>query len=42
MTTADCEKTYSIAALKKDKKLLDAWAVKCRWTGSSKNYENAR
>ncbi|WP_144754268.1 EexN family lipoprotein [Bartonella saheliensis] len=40
--TAGCEKTYSVAEFKKDKKLLEEWMVKCGVSGNSKNCENAR
>ncbi|WP_342753250.1 EexN family lipoprotein [Bartonella sp. MM73XJBT.G] len=37
---AGCEKTYSVAELKKDKKLFEEWAVRCEWSKTSKNCEN--
>ncbi|WP_273721044.1 MULTISPECIES: EexN family lipoprotein [unclassified Bartonella] len=40
--TAGCEKTYSVAEFKKDKKLLKEWVAKCGVAGNSKNCENAR
>ncbi|EJF76694.1 hypothetical protein MCO_01533 [Bartonella sp. DB5-6] len=40
--TAGCEKTYSVAEFKKDKKLFEEWAVRCGWSGTSKNCENIR
>ncbi|MCL6230294.1 EexN family lipoprotein [Bartonella bilalgolemii] len=39
---AGCEKTYSVKDLKKDEKLLQEWIVRCGFTGSSKNCQNAR
>ncbi|WP_254475036.1 EexN family lipoprotein [Bartonella sp. B1098] len=40
--TAACEKNYSVAEFKKDKKLFEEWAVRCGWSGTSKNCENVR
>ncbi|WP_375633401.1 MULTISPECIES: EexN family lipoprotein [unclassified Bartonella] len=42
LITAGCEKTYSVAEFKKDKKLFEEWAVRCGWSGTSKNCENVR
>ncbi len=42
LITAGCEKTYSVAEFKKDKKLMEEWVVKCGVSGNSKNCENAR
>ncbi|ENN94531.1 EexN family lipoprotein [Bartonella vinsonii] len=43
--TASCEKTYSVAEFKKDKKLMEEWGQKCEKMGpslrsSSKNCQN--
>ncbi|QEE12844.1 EexN family lipoprotein [Bartonella krasnovii] len=40
--TVGCEKTYSVEEFKKDKKLFEEWAVRCGWSGTSKNCENVR
>ncbi|WP_273721040.1 MULTISPECIES: EexN family lipoprotein [unclassified Bartonella] len=40
--TAGCEKTYSVAEFKKDKKLMEEWGARCGFTGTSKNCENLR
>ncbi|WP_273758492.1 EexN family lipoprotein [Bartonella sp. AU55XJBT] len=42
LITAGCEKTYSVAEFKKDKKLFDEWVVRCGGLGTSKNCENLR
>ncbi|WP_375606519.1 MULTISPECIES: EexN family lipoprotein [unclassified Bartonella] len=39
---AGCEKTYSVAEFKKDKKLMGEWNAKCGFAGTSKNCENLR
>ncbi|WP_375676228.1 MULTISPECIES: EexN family lipoprotein [unclassified Bartonella] len=39
---AGCEKTYSVAEFKKDKKLRLEWDAKCGFAGTSKNCENMR
>ncbi|UNF45228.1 EexN family lipoprotein [Bartonella krasnovii] len=39
---AGCEKTYSVAEFKKDKKLMEEWGARCGFTGTSKNCENLR
>ncbi|WP_019220077.1 EexN family lipoprotein [Bartonella florencae] len=40
--TAGCEKTYSVAEFKKDRKLMEEWNAKCGFAGTSKNCENLR
>ncbi|WP_375652736.1 EexN family lipoprotein [Bartonella sp. MR110HLJHH] len=42
LITAGCEKTYSVAEFKKDKKLMEEWGARCGWSGTSKNCENLR
>ncbi|WP_317992843.1 EexN family lipoprotein [Bartonella gliris] len=42
LITAGCEKTYSVAEFKKDRKLMDEWGAKCGFAGTSKNCENLR
>ncbi|WP_375696012.1 EexN family lipoprotein [Bartonella sp. AC67GZZY] len=42
LITAGCEKTYSVAEFKKDKKLMGEWNAKCGFAGTSKNCENLR
>ncbi|WP_375663432.1 EexN family lipoprotein [Bartonella sp. CL63NXGY] len=42
LITAGCEKTYSVAEFKKDKKLRLEWDAKCGFAGTSKNCENMR
>ncbi|WP_375637935.1 MULTISPECIES: EexN family lipoprotein [unclassified Bartonella] len=42
LITAGCEKTYSVEDFKKDENLLKEWAVRCGFTGNSKNCQNAR
>ncbi|WP_139412420.1 EexN family lipoprotein [Bartonella mastomydis] len=42
LMAAGCEKTYSVAEFKKDEKLLKEWAVRCGFSGNSKNCQNAR
>ncbi|UNE53879.1 EexN family lipoprotein [Bartonella machadoae] len=42
LITAGCEKTYSVAELKKDPKLMEEWIAKCGFAGTSKNCENLR
>ncbi|WP_375672741.1 EexN family lipoprotein [Bartonella sp. CL45QHWL] len=42
LITAGCEKTYSVAEFKKDKKLMEEWNAKCGFAGTSKNCENMR
>ncbi|WP_375686471.1 MULTISPECIES: EexN family lipoprotein [unclassified Bartonella] len=39
---AGCEKTYSVAEFKKDKKLMEEWNAKCGFAGTAKNCENLR
>ncbi|WP_455474098.1 EexN family lipoprotein [Bartonella sp. B30(2025)] len=39
---AGCEKNYSVSDFKKDEKLREEWIVRCGWTGTLKNCENAR
>ncbi len=39
---AGCEKTYSVAEFKKDKKLRLEWDARCGFAGTSKNCENMR
>ncbi len=39
---AGCEKTYSVAEFKKDKKLMEEWNARCGFTGTAKNCENLR
>ncbi|WP_375633402.1 MULTISPECIES: EexN family lipoprotein [unclassified Bartonella] len=42
LITAGCEKTYSVAEFKKDKKLMEEWDARCGFAGTSKNCENMR
>ncbi|EJF76697.1 hypothetical protein MCO_01536 [Bartonella sp. DB5-6] len=42
IVTAGCEKTYSVAEFKKDKKLMEEWNAKCGFAGTAKNCENLR
>ncbi|WP_375703276.1 EexN family lipoprotein [Bartonella sp. AD13SXNS] len=42
LITAGCEKTYSVAEFKKDKKLMEEWNAKCGFAGTAKNCENLR
>ncbi|WP_375637910.1 MULTISPECIES: EexN family lipoprotein [unclassified Bartonella] len=42
LITAGCEKTYSVAEFKKDKKLMEEWNAKCGFAGTAKNCENMR
>ncbi|WP_039759074.1 EexN family lipoprotein [Bartonella queenslandensis] len=42
LIAAGCEKTYSVAEFKKDKKLMEEWGARCGFTGTSKNCENLR
>ncbi|WP_175869243.1 EexN family lipoprotein [Bartonella gabonensis] len=42
LIAAGCEKTYSVAELKKDEKLRLEWDAKCGFGGTSKNFENMR
>ncbi|WP_375644473.1 EexN family lipoprotein [Bartonella sp. MR100HLJHH] len=42
LITAGCEKTYSVAEFKKDKKLMEEWGARCGFAGTSKNCENLR
>ncbi|WP_375675953.1 EexN family lipoprotein [Bartonella sp. CL42QHWL] len=42
LIAAGCEKTYSVAEFKKDKKLMEEWNAKCGFAGTSKNCENLR
>ncbi|WP_208441797.1 EexN family lipoprotein [Bartonella raoultii] len=42
LITAGCGKNYSVAEFKKDKKLLEEWAAKCGWSGTSQNCKNLR
>ncbi|PIT69222.1 EexN family lipoprotein [Bartonella tribocorum] len=42
LITAGCEKTYSVAELKKNPKLMEEWIAKCGLAGTSKNCENLR
>ncbi|QEE12776.1 EexN family lipoprotein [Bartonella krasnovii] len=42
LIAAGCEKTYSVAEFKKDKKLMEEWDAKCGFAGTSKNCENMR
>ncbi|ACS52140.1 hypothetical protein Bgr_p00100 (plasmid) [Bartonella grahamii as4aup] len=42
LITGGCEKTYSVEEFKKNENLLKEWAVRCGFTGNSKNCQNAR
>ncbi|QEE08103.1 hypothetical protein D1093_00170 [Bartonella kosoyi] len=42
LIAAGCEKTYSVAEFKKDKKLMEEWGARCGFSGTSKNCENLR
>ncbi|WP_254492447.1 EexN family lipoprotein [Bartonella sp. B1099] len=42
LIAAGCEKTYSVAEFKKDKKLMEEWNAKCGFAGTAKNCENLR
>ncbi|WP_375685060.1 EexN family lipoprotein [Bartonella sp. TT110JLCBS] len=42
LITTGCEKTYSVAEFKKDKKLMEEWNAKCGFAGTAKNCENLR
>ncbi|EJF93816.1 EexN family lipoprotein [Bartonella elizabethae] len=42
LMAAGCEKTYSVAEFKKDKKLRLEWDARCGFAGTSKNCENMR
>ncbi|QEE08104.1 hypothetical protein D1093_00175 [Bartonella kosoyi] len=42
LMAAGCEKTYSVAEFKKDKKLMEEWGARCGFSGTSKNCENLR
>ncbi|WP_039759072.1 EexN family lipoprotein [Bartonella queenslandensis] len=42
LITVGCEKTYSVAEFKKDRKLMEEWNAKCGLVGTGKNCENLR
>ncbi|GAA4664818.1 EexN family lipoprotein [Bartonella pachyuromydis] len=42
LVVVGCEKTYSVEEFKRDPKLFEEWAVRCGWSGTSKNCENVR